>query len=161
MNIIECTIKMKEERRAHYEQLAKSAQDKELERLAVLLADSNNELITKLNGLKESTEVEGLADIDLSADVCVFSPLLDAKHPEVALSRDTNAYLHVVKEIGDAVEFYDQLSLQTESEQVKTIYRKMAELEREHLSMVENIYSFVEDPRTYLEWGEFSNLKTL
>ena len=34
---------------------------------------------------------------------------------------------------------------------------KLADEERRHLKVVENIYSFVEDPRTYLEWVEFGN----
>jgi hypothetical protein len=35
----------------------------------------------------------------------------------------------------------------------------IAEEERKQLNIVENIYSFVESPKTYLAWGEFSNLK--
>lgn len=161
MNIIECAVKMKEERRNHYEQLAEFADDKDLKRLALLLADANSELIKQLGLLNKSPEVASLTEAALSADVCVFSPRFDAKHPEIALSRDSDAYRHVVKEIKESVEFYDQLGAENESEQMKAIYRKLAELEREHLSVVENIYSFVEDPRTYLEWGEFSNLRPL
>jgi hypothetical protein len=35
----------------------------------------------------------------------------------------------------------------------------IAEEEKKHLNIIENIYSFVESPRTYLAWGEFSNLE--
>ena len=31
--------------------------------------------------------------------------------------------------------------------------------ERNHLEIVDNIYDFVEAPRSYLAWGEFSNLR--
>ena len=161
MDIIECTIKIKEERRNHYELLARSAEDKELERLASLLADANSELINKLKKLKESPEASSLDEAGLSEKVCVFSPSFDAKHPEVSLSRDSDAYRHVVKEIEEAVEFYEQLGAEADSKQVKTLYLKLAEMEREHHSVVTNIYSFVEDPKTFLEWGEFSNLKPL
>jgi len=44
---------------------------------------------------------------------------------------------------------------------MKKLCMRLADQEREHLSKIENIYSFVEDPWTYLEWGEFSNMKTL
>jgi hypothetical protein len=37
--------------------------------------------------------------------------------------------------------------------------RRIAEEERHHLEVMENIYDFVESPRTYLAWGEFSNLR--
>jgi rubrerythrin len=53
------------------------------------------------------------------------------------------------------------LSEQAENEQLKKVCHLQAEKEREHLEMLEKIYFFVEEPRTYLEWGEFSNLKSL
>jgi rubrerythrin len=161
MDILECTIKMKVERRNHYNELAEFAKDKDLKRLASLLAEANTELIKQLDILKASPEAISLTDAELSEDVCVFSPRFDAQHPEVSLKRDSDAYLHVVKEIQDAIELFKQLGAQTGTSQMKTIYRKLAEIESGHLSVVENIYSFVEDPRTYLEWGEFSNLKSL
>lgn len=161
MNIIECSIKMKEERRDHYKQLAEFAKDKDLKRLASLLAEANNELIEQISKLKKIPEVTSSTGTELSKDVCVFIPRFDAQHPEVGLKSDSDAYLHVVKEIKDAIELLEQLEAKAGSNQMKTIYRKLAEIEQGHLSVVENIYSFVEDPRTYLEWGEFSNLKSL
>ena len=38
---------------------------------------------------------------------------------------------------------------------------QLAEEERRHLEVVENIYAFMESPRTYLAWGEFANLEQL
>jgi len=35
----------------------------------------------------------------------------------------------------------------------------IADEERKHLNIVENIYSIVESAKTCLAWGEFSNLK--
>ena len=37
----------------------------------------------------------------------------------------------------------------------------LAEEERRHLNVVEHIYDFVEAPRTFLAWREFSNLQEL
>lgn len=161
MDIFECSIKMKEERRNHYERLADYTTNKELKRLALLLADADDELINQLKKLKDNPEFAAFSEIALVDNVCVFTPRFDPQHPEESLKRDSDAYQHVVKEIGDAVEFYKQLEEQAGSGELKAIFRLLTEKEREHLLVVENIYSFVEDPRTYLEWGEFSNLKTL
>jgi hypothetical protein len=35
----------------------------------------------------------------------------------------------------------------------------IADDERKHLDIVKNIYTFVESPKNFLAWGEFSNLK--
>jgi len=162
MNILECTIKMKEETRAHYGQLAEAVTDIELKRLFSLLASAEDEHIDKLVVLKNNMNKLNVQDLSsLEDSVCVYSPHIDPRHLAYALRHDPDAYRHVVQEEEETIEFFDQLSDQAESEQLKRICRLQAVKEREHLTMLENIYFFVEEPRTYLEWGEFSNLKTL
>jgi rubrerythrin len=162
MNILECTIKMKRETRSHYDKLAKTVANEELKRLFSLLAAAEDEHIEKLVLLQNNTNRLKVQDLDrLDESVCVYSPHIDPRHLAEALRHDPDAYRHVVQEEEETIEFFDQLSDQAGSEQLKRICRLQAEKEREHLAMLENIYFFVEEPRTYLEWGEFSNLKSL
>jgi rubrerythrin len=162
MNIIECTIKMKQETRAHYERLSEAVTEDELKRLFFLLAEAEGEHIDKLIALKDNMNKIGTVSFNaLDESVCVFSPHIDPRHLAESLSHDPDAYLHVVHEEEGTIEFFDQLKNQAETEQMKRICQVLADKEREHLAMLENIYFFVEEPRTYLEWGEFSNLKTL
>lgn len=162
MNIIECTIKMKIETQAHYERLSEAATDKELKRLFSLLASAEEEHIAKLNVLMENMRKFDVDNLDkLDESVCVYSPHIDPRFLAESLKNDPDAYRHVVKEEEGTIELLDQLSDQAESEQLKRICQVLADKEREHLEMLENIYFFVEEPRTYLEWGEFSNLKSL
>lgn len=162
MNILECTIKMKQETRAHYERLAEAAAEKDLKRLFSLLASAEDEHIEKLRALKGTMERAGATALDsLDKDVCVFSPHIDPRHLAEALRNDPDAYRHVVHEEEETIGFFDQLKDQAENEPMKKVFQALADKEREHLTMLENIYFFVEEPRTYLEWGEFSNLKSL
>jgi rubrerythrin len=162
MNILECTIKMKKETRAHYGRLAETVADGELKRLFSLLAAAEDEHIDNLVAVKDTLKKTNMLDFGrIEESVCVYSPHLDARHLAEALRNDPDAYRHVVQEEEETIEFFDQLSDQAESEQLKRICRLQADKEREHLAMLENIYFFVEEPRTYLEWGEFSNLKAL
>ena len=162
MNILECTIKMKEETQAHYERLAETVTNGELKQLFSLLAAAEHEHVDKLFVLKNSLGRMKSPDLDkIQESVCVYSPQIDPRHLAEALRHDPDAYRHVVKEEEDTIEFFDQLGDQAESDQLKRICRQQAAKEREHLEMLENIYFFVEEPRTFLEWGEFSNLKSL
>ena len=160
MNILECTIKMKQETRAHYERLSGAAGGKELKSLFSLLASAEDEHIEKLRALKDTMDTTGVS-ASLDESVCVFSPHIDPHHLADALRNDPDAYRHVVHEEEETIEFFDQLKEQAENEQMKKVFQALADREREHLTMLENIYFFVEEPRTYLEWGEFSNLKSL
>lgn len=162
MNIIECTIKMKRETRDHYEKLAEVSADNDLKRLFTLMAAAEDEHLARLAAVKE--EIGSLKALDaekLEESVCVYSPHVDARHLAESLSNDPDAYRHVVQEEEETIEFFDQLGNQADSEELKRICRMQADKEREHLAMLESIYFFVEEPRTYLEWGEFSNLKSL
>jgi rubrerythrin len=162
MNILECTIKMKQETCAHYSRLAEAVTDNELKRLFSLLAAAEDEHIDKLIALKATMNGMNAAAFNpLEESVCVFSPHIDPRHLAETLRNDPDAYLHVVHEEEETIEFFDQLKEQAENEQMKRICQALADKEREHLTMLENIYFFVEEPRTYLEWGEFSNLKSL
>ena len=49
--------------------------------------------------------------------------------------------------------------MQRMREETRELLLMIAHEERKHLSIVENIYTFVESPKSYLAWGEFSNLK--
>lgn len=162
MNILECTIKMKQETRAHYERLSEAVEEKELKRLFSLLASAEDEHIEKLRALNDTMNAADTSDLSpLDESVCVFSPHIDPRHLAEALRNDPDAYRHVVQEEEETIEFFDQLKSQAESDQMKKICQALADKEREHLTMLENIYFFVEEPRTYLEWGEFSNIKGL
>lgn len=162
MNILECTIKMKQETRAHYARLAEAVTDNELKRLFSLLAAAEDEHIEKLIALKATMKtMDASAFTPLEESVCVFSPHIDPRHLAETLRNDPDAYLHVVHEEEETIEFFDQLKDQAENEQMKRVCQVLADKEREHLTMLENIYFFVEEPRTYLEWGEFSNLTSL
>jgi rubrerythrin len=162
MNILECTIKMKQETRAHYSKLAEVVTDSELKRLFSLLAAAEDEHIDKLVALKTTMNDMDASSLNaLDESVCVFSPHVDPRHLADTLRHDPDVYRHVVHEEEETIEFFDQLKEQAENEQMKRICQVLADKEREHLTMLENIYFFVEEPRTYLEWGEFSNLKSL
>jgi len=161
MNIIECTIKMKEESRAHYERLAGAVQDKEVGRLFSLLASAEEEQLGTLREMNNRMGLEGSDGWNLSGDICTFRPLLQRDNLAEELRNDPDAYRHVISEERETLEFYNQLAAESQDERMRRVCRMLADQERKHMDQVENIYSFVEDPRTYLEWGEFSNIKTL
>jgi rubrerythrin len=162
MNILECTIKMKHETQAHYARLAEAVTENELKRLFSLLAAAEDEHIEKLVTMKATMNTMDASSFNpLDESVCVFSPHIDPRHLAETLRHDPDAYRHVVHEEEETIEFFDQLKNQAENEQMKRVCQLLADKEREHLTMLENIYFFVEEPRTYLEWGEFSNLTSL
>lgn len=160
MNLIECTIKMKEETRAHYQRLADAVDNREMKQIFSLLAAAEEEHVETLTTMKDrlSPDGEGVA---FTESACVFRPLMDTATLDQELKKDSDAFNHVMAEEEQVIGFYEQLARQSKDATMKKLCNKLAAQERKHLDQISNIYSFVEDPRTYLEWGEFSNLKAL
>jgi rubrerythrin len=161
MNIIECTIKMRKEAQANYANLAQAVADKDLKRLFALLAAAEDEHIDKLRGINEELKAAAAVDSRLSESVCVYNPQVNMRNLGKTLRHDPDAYLHVLKEEEETIEFFDRLAAEADRDSIRKVCLAAAEKEREHLQVIENIYSFVEDPRTYLEWGEFSANRSL
>lgn len=159
MNIIECALKMEEEAASHYTQLAAASSVEELRSIFGLLAAAEKEHHDTLMSMLEGVDTAKADFKALDDAVCTFKPLLGKRDLVAELLRDPDGYQHVVKEEEESIKFYEEMAAKADNEAARALLLKLAEEERRHLSIVENIYSFVEAPKTYLAWGEFSNLK--
>jgi rubrerythrin len=159
MNIFDCAIKMETEARKHYEKLAAAATTPEMKNIFTLLADAEDEHLATLVKMKESLEPDKARFDALTDAACAFKPLLDRRELMAELENDPDAYQHVVKEEKESIKFYEELAATATDEETRRLLGMIADEERRHLNIVENIYSFIEAPKTYLAWGEFSNLR--
>ncbi len=158
MSIFDCAIKMEEEAREYYEDLARVATVPELQNLFSLLAAAEQEHHDALVGMKEKMDPQKITFGALEEAACVFSPLLEKRELVAELKDDPDAYRHAITKEEEGVRFYEELAARAEDEAGREVLLMIAREERKHLNIVENVYSFVESPRTYLAWGEFSNL---
>jgi rubrerythrin len=156
MNIIECTIKMRQGARDNFSRLAGIVADRDARQVFTLLAAAEEEHIARLRALNERFSALAPA----FEDACVYRSEL-ATDTSGALAADPDGYRHVLQEEEETIGLLSELAARTDRAGVKEALLAVAEQEREHLLTMENLYAFVDEPRTYLAWGEFSNLRTL
>jgi rubrerythrin len=159
MNVFDCAIKMEEEAGLFYQALAAHTPDAELKNLFTMLSEAEKEHHDALVGMKESIDPQKIEFAALSQAACLFKPLLAKRDLMAQLEKTPDAYRLVVEQEEKGVQLYLELAAQTEDAANRELLLRIAEEERKHLSIVENIYSFVESPKTFLVSGEFSNLK--
>jgi len=159
MNIFDCAIRKEEEARGYYEELAANTDVPELKNLFSMLAASEQEHYDALIKMKERIDSNKGRFAALHEAACLFTPLLAKRDLMAELKDDPDAYRHAVKREEEDVRFYEDLAAKAQDEESRRVLLMIADEERKHLSIVENIFSFVESPKTYLAWGEFSNLK--
>lgn len=159
MNIFDCAIKMEKDAVTFYEKLASVATVPELKNLFTLLAESEQEHHAALLKMQGMVDQPMATFKDLQEAECLFKPLLTQRDLMAELINEPDAYRQIVKEEENGVRFYEELAAQSKDEETRKVLLMMAAEERKHLSIVENIYHFVESPKNFLAWGEFSNLK--
>lgn len=159
MNIFDCALKMEEEARMYYEKLAAATPVPELKHLFTMLAAAEQEHHDALMEIKTNSPPKKTGFIALNEAACLFRPLLSKRDVMDDLKEDPDAYRHIMTEEEKGIRLYEELAAQVLDEETSKILRAIAAEERKHLNIVENIYSFVESPKNFLAWGEFSNLK--
>lgn len=161
MNVFDCAIKIEEEAQQYYKRLETQSTSPDKRHLFAMLAASEEEHKNNLMQLKKKmgNDVAQMDSLEYSA--CRFRPILTERELMEEELRDPDFYKFAVWEEEQEIQFFEDLARKTKNERVRRALHMLADEERRHLNMVENIYEFMETPRTYLAWGEFSNLRDL
>lgn len=163
MNAFEFMTKFERDCLSFYETLGSKATDRELIELYGLLADTQLKHLVRLEEMKtengasaETVLLDRIGDHDYGLGHLLFDhDLLKA------MKNDRDAFEHVVHAEEEVIRLFEGMARTEPHEGTRKMLAMLARNEKEHLAEIEEIYDFVEKPDCYLEWGEFSNLKTL
>jgi len=159
MNVFDFAIKMESDGKTLYEKLAAETNVAELKTIFTLLAAAEEEHCKALGAMKKDTPPGSAESKVLENSRNVFQGLLERKSALDLLKEDPDGYRHALKFAMAGIKLYETMATRETNPATATIFTMLAEDERKHLQILENIYDFVESPKDYLAWGEFSNLK--
>jgi rubrerythrin len=164
MDAIEFMARFEEDGLRFFETLSAESADTELKELFELLADNQKRHLGSLEKLREN--LHGIETdttlVDRAGQVVNgFRRTLYSQDIVKELRQDADAFDHIVKAEEEVIVLLDGMAKAEGEENTRELLVLLAEEEKQHLSRMENIYEFVEAPRSYLEWGEFSNLHPL
>jgi rubrerythrin len=161
MNIFDFALKMEADGKEYYEKLAKETSIPEFKSIFTLLAVAEQVHHEAIQAMKNCADAVQADSKVLSQAKNIFEKLLKMNETHDTLQFDRDGYLHAVRAEEVSIKFYEEAAKNENNENARNLLLMLARDEKEHLSIVENIYEFVEKPRTFLAWGEFSNLKEL
>jgi rubrerythrin len=161
MNVFDCAIKIEEEAKQYYEGLEAESRRPEMKHLFSMLAASEGELLDSLVSLRGKMPQDRAQLSGLDGASCHFRPLLTQRELLEEAGSDPDLYRFTMREEEKEIKFYEELASMAGDEGTRQSLLLLAEEERRHLSVVENIYAFAEAPKNYLASGEFSNLREL
>ncbi|HXE97792.1 MAG TPA: ferritin family protein [Dongiaceae bacterium] len=161
MNIFEFAMKMELDGKAYYEKLAAEAAVAGLKTIFVRLAADEQKHYDTILALKSGTS-ETMADTTVLEDAKnLFADLMGDKNTVGSLKKSLDGYEHARKIEADSVRFYEDAAGKESNPDTARLLLRIANEERKHYNIMDNLYDFTLAPQNFLAWGEFSNLKEL
>lgn len=160
MNVLDFALKMEADGKVYYEKLAAASDNKELKNLFTLLAQAEQTHYDALQARKGEAAYAHVESGVLERAKNIFQRLMEMKGESV-FKVDADGYRRAIKAEEQSIEFYEVSAIKEQSAEVRHLLLALADEEKLHLNIVENIYEFVESPKFFLAWREFSNLNEL
>ncbi len=158
MNIFEYALQMEKDGEDYYRQLAQQITNKGLRTILIMLAD---EEVKHYNAIEKMKTTE-----PYMAETTI---LADAKNVFVQIKESNESFdfdlgqAELYKKAQDIEErsrdFYLEKANEVTEEYQKEIFQRLADEEKKHYFLLENIIEFVSRPETWLENAEFYHLE--
>ncbi|SNB46069.1 ferritin family protein [Geobacter sp. DSM 9736] len=160
MDLFEFALKMEMDGKAYYEKLAASTSIGGFKAIFSRLAADEQKHYDVVKDIQAGTGAV-MADTTVLEDARnVFADLKGDQFLR-EIKEDLNAYEHAKEIEAESVRLYEGLAEKELDPDNRSLLLKLAEEEKKHFNIMENLYDFVLRPKYYLEWREFSNLGQL
>ena len=158
MTIFEYAIKMEKDGEDYYRQLARQTTNKGLKTILTMLADEEVKHQNTIEKMKtnrpEMTETTILDDAKN-----VFLEIKDSKEGFDLDIKQTELYKKAQGIEKQSQNFYLEKAEKLQDNKQKLLFKKLADEERKHFFLLENIIEFVSRPEHWLENAEFFHLE--
>jgi len=158
MNIFDFAMQMEKDGESYYRELAKKSNNKGLESILNMLADEEVKHYNLMKVMK--SKAPDLSDTQILKDVKnIFAKIKESPDSLNPASDQKEAYQKAQKLEQQSEDFYRQKANEMDEEGKKSILLKIAEEEKKHYFILENIIEFISRPDGWLEDAEFNKLE--
>lgn len=159
MNVFDFAMQMEMDGKAHYEKLEAGTSVVGLKKIFAMLAADEQKHFETIQAMKSggNDSMAGSAVLDEARNV--FQGLMNESTLLGGLKKDLDGYRYAMKIEADSVKLYEDMAKKENRENIVQLLLKIANEEKKHYNIMENLYDFVLAPQNFLAWGEFSNLK--
>ncbi len=158
MDIFEYAMQMEKDGEDYYRQLADQTENKGVKTILKMLADDEVKHYNTIEEMK--TKKPQMAETAILADA--KNVFVQIKGSNEKFDFDTSE-IELYKKAQDiekrSEDFYREKVNQVEKKYQKDIFLKLADEEKKHYFLLENIIQFVSRPETWLENAEFCHLE--
>ena len=158
MNIFEYAMQMEKDGENYYRQLVQQTANKGLRTILTMLADEEVKHYNAIERMK--TREPQMAETTILTNAKnVFVQIKESNEKFGFDIKQTELYKKAQDIEKRSQDFYLEKANETKKKYQKRIFQKLAEEEKKHYFLLENIIQFVSRPETWLENAEFFHLE--
>jgi len=161
MNPLEFALKMELDGKAYYEKLASETDVTMLKIIFTSLAADEQKHYDTIKQMQSEVNTVMVDSTALEMSKKIFQDLINDKNTAEGLKESLDGYKHAMKVEADSVKFYEEIAAKESNPDSKKLLLKVAEEEKKHYNIMDNLYDYTLKPQYFLAWGEFSNIKEL
>lgn len=162
MNIFDFAIDFEIENRKLYEEFAEKTGNEDLKGVFLELAEEEKKHENIVRQLKENKKADNVEAGILPKAKKVLENIandLPEGSEGVFVDEQVNVYKKAIDIETKSYEFYEEKAEESDSEEVKKAFKRLAEEEKKHERIISNIIELVNRPNTWLEDAEWYHLE--
>jgi rubrerythrin len=162
MNVFETALQNELEVKAHYEKLARETSQPGVAKIFTLLAEDEQKHYDAIRTMMDDSD-PGLISCSIALDTArkLLTTFTGDTDTAATLTNNLESYRHALKIETESVKFYQKVAENEKNARRKQILTVILDEEKNHYTIVANLYDFALEPEYFLAWGEFSNLREL
>jgi rubrerythrin len=159
MNIFDYAMKMEMDGKDYYLEMAAKSPTRGFKTILTMLAENEVRHYNAVKAMKNRQY--SLEETPILNNVKnVFEEMKD-QHNEISRAGDQGELYRKAQDVEKKSEdFYREKAAENDNEQVKTLFEKIAEEEKRHYYLLENMIELLRRPKEWLENAEWSHLET-
>ncbi|MCP4683990.1 MAG: ferritin family protein [bacterium] len=163
MNIVEFAMQMERDGQLFYEKAAAAAPQPEMKEIFLYLAREEERHFAFFKSMHEGdtqAAIKVLAGNSMAETKNVFVHLIEENGDTTFGDDARQAWAEALKIEEKAVKLYSEEAEKEKSPERKDLLQRIAEEERTHVYLIDNMLSFMSDPQTFADSQNYKNFKS-
>ena len=159
MNIYQYAMKLEKDSENYYNRLMSKTDDIGLQAILKMLADEEAKHFSIVEQMEKTNICPELAETNILKNAKNIFMQIKGKNLEFNFDLTQADFYREAQEFEEkSYQHYLEMSAKVEDEAKKNLLLKLAEEEKKHMFLLENLVEFVSRPETWVENAEFNHL---
>ncbi|MDD3343980.1 MAG: ferritin family protein [Sulfurospirillaceae bacterium] len=159
MNVYEYAMKVEKEGEAYYRDLASKTNDIGLKSILTMLADEEVKHYIVFDKMNKNQTIPSQKGADIFANAkTIFQKMKDENQTSTFNDDQVSFYRAALQSEENSYKFYTEKALMLEDASQREAFLRIAEEERQHMVLLENLVEYISSPSHWIENAEFNNM---